>query len=191
MKLYDYKNKGLEYIISYFRTNKDIVNILQTIGQRYEELQNILQQLLTNLNISKARGKRLDYIGAEVGASRDESDFGEYFCINRLHLNVPKPFYFITSGLDPKSTLSLSDAEYIQKIYAYIGTNSSSGSLEELISIIKKITNADTVLINKNENQGISIDIKGDGLIMTKNTINYIQNILGDGIYLEEIKTND
>lgn len=190
MKIIDYKVQALKFILPYFRTNKDIVAILNAIASRFNLLQNVVKDLRESLYIKNARGVWLDYIGDEVGAQRDEADFGNYFCVNRDHINVEKQFYFLSSGLDPKSPLTLSDAEFIQKIYAYIGANSSSGSIEEILEIIKTITNANDIKVTISADFVLKINLIGDGLIMTRNTINYIQQILGDGIYLEEIQIN-
>ena len=191
MKMYDYKTKGLEFILSYFRANSDISKFIETIAVRFNVLQEAIKYLLDSLDIKKARGQRLDYIGAEVGASRDEVDYGNYFCVNRLQVNQGINFYFSTSGTDPKTPISLSDAEYWQKIFAYIGANSASGDMEELIKIIKIITGADDVFILRGNFGGIKIKICGPELLMTRNTILYIKQLLGSGIYLEEIITND
>lgn len=187
MKTLDYQIEALKYVIPYFRTNEDIVAVLKAIGLRFNNLQAAIVYLLDTLDIRKARGVWLDYAGAEVGAQRDEMDFGDYFCVNRPHINVQKRFYFLTSGVDPETPLSLTDAEFIQKIFAYIGANSSCGTRNEIIDIVKTITNADTVIVTKTARCTLKISISGGSLIMTQNTVDYIQQIIGDGIYLEGI----
>ena len=191
MKTNDYKIEALKYVLPYLRTNEDIVAVLKAIGATFNNLQDAVSYLLNSLNIHNARGVWLDYIGTEVGAQRDEMDYGNYFCVNRLHVNVEKYFYFVTSGLNPQSPLSLTDAEFIQKILAYIGANSSCGSHNECVKIIKTITNATKVIISKESPLIVSIKLYGQGLILTKNTISYIQNILLDGVYIKEITIND
>ena len=190
MKVIDYKIRGMQYILAYYRQNKDVATIVKIIGERFNLIQNVLLYLLNSYNIRSARGIWLDYAGEELGAKRDEVDFGNYFTVNRPHINTEKMFYFLSSGFDPKSPLSLNDAEFIQKIFAYIGTNSSSGTLEELLDIVKTITNAKNVKIYRAEPYGISLALEGASLILTLNTINYIQNILSNGIYLKEITRN-
>ena len=54
---------------------------------RFNALQDIIVELLDSLTISKARGFLLDDIGVEVGASRDEVDFGDYFWSIRFGYN--------------------------------------------------------------------------------------------------------
>lgn len=191
MNLLNYQTESLKYIIPYLRYNEDIKTILQAIGSRFTNLQDALYYLVSSLSIRDARGVWLDYAGAEVGAQRDEMDFGDYFCVNREHLNVPKRFYFLTSGLNPESPLSLNDAEFIQKIFAYIGANSSCGTRNEIIDIVKTITNADSVIVTKTARCVLKIHLIGEALVLTQNTVTYIQQILGDGIYLEEITLND
>ena len=191
MKTNDYKIEALKYVLPYLRTNEDVVAILKAIGATFNNLQDAVNYLLNSLQIHSARGVWLDYIGTEVGAQRDEMDFGNYFFLYFLHINEEKYFYFMSSGLNPQSPLSLTDAEFIQKILAYIGANKSCGTRNECIDIIKTITNATKVILTNESQYVTSIKLEGKGLILTKNTITYIQNVLGAGTYIKEIKVND
>ncbi len=190
MQILDYQIEALKYALPYIRANEDVAIVLKAIGERFNNLQTAIVYLLNTLDIRKARGIWLDYAGSEVGAQRDEMDFGNYFCVNRLHVNVEKRFYFLSSGLDPETPLSLNDAEFIQKIFAYIGANSSCGTRNEIIEIVKTITNAENVIVEKTARCVLKIHLAGGALIMTQNTVDYIQQIIGDGIYLEEITLN-
>ena len=190
MKTYDYQSLALRYIIPYLRTNTDITAILYAVGETFNNLQEAVEELLTQLNLHNARGVWLDKIGAEVGAERDEKDFGDYFCVNRSHINSEKYFYFTTSCTDPESTISLGDAEYIQKILAYIGTNNSSGTREEVINIIKTITGASKVIIKEVDTNVLSINIIGEQILLTQNTLNYIRGTVADGISISTITLN-
>lgn len=190
MKLIDYKIRGLQYVLAYYRQNKDIKILLQIIGERFNLLQEVILYLLSSYCLKDARGEWLDFAGKEVGAQRDEIDFGNYFTVNALHINTQKLFYFISSGNDPKSPLSLNDAEFIQKIFAYIGTNRSSATIEDLLFIVKTITNAREIKIYRNSPSGIKLNLKGNPLILTLSTIQYIQQILSNGVYLKEITRN-
>lgn len=191
MQLLDYKIQALKYCLPYLRQNADVVTILKMIGARFNNLQDAILYLLDSLKISEARGVWLDYIGAEVGASRDEITYGNYFCVNMPHINVSKLFYFLSSGGNPEVPLTLDDATFIQKIFAYIGSNISSGTREENIEIIKTITNAEHVYITKLDTCVLSINLTGTNIIYTNNTAKYVQQIIGSGIYIEEITIND
>ena len=191
MKYRDYKVEVLKYLISYFRQNDDIKNILLAIGLRFNELQDVIVQLLDSLTISKARGFLLDNIGTEVGTTRDEIDYGDYFCVNVPHLNVEKRFYFLASNLDPNQNVSLKDAEFIQKIMAVIGSNLSSGTRNENLNIIKMITNAESVIIKKVGTCELEVHLMGSNLTYTRNTLKYIQDILIDGVFLKEVYINE
>lgn len=191
MKYRDYKVEVLKYLISYFRQNEDIKNILLAIGLRFNELQDVIVQLLDSLTISKARGFLLDNIGTEVGTTRDEIDYGDYFCVNVPHLNVEKRFYFLASNLDPNQKVSLKDAEFIQKIMAVIGSNLSSGTRNENLNIIKMITNAESVIIKKVGTCELEVHLMGSNLTYTRNTLKYIQDILIDGVFLKEVYINE
>ena len=190
MKYRDYKIEILKYIIPYFRNNTDIKNILLAIGMRFNSLQDIIVELLDSLTIAKARGFLLDDIGVEVGTSRDEVDYGDYFCVNLPHINVEKRFYFMASDLNPETVITLEDAEFIQKIMAVIGGNMSSGTRNENLNIIKMLTNSENVIIKKVGTCQLDIYLNGADITYTKNTLNYIQNILSDGIFLNEVYIN-
>lgn len=191
MKYRDYKIEILKYIIPYFRNNTDIKNILLAIGMRFNALQDIIVELLDSLTISKAKGFLLDYIGVEIGTERDEVDYGDYFCVNLPHINVSKRFYFLASSLDPQTVITLEDQEFIQKIMAVIGGNISSGTRNENLNIIKMITNSENVIIEKVGTCQLDIYLTGPDITYTKNTLNYIQNILADGIFLNEVHINE
>ena len=191
MKYKDYKIEVLKYIISYFRQKKDIKNVLLAIGMRFNELQDVIVKLLDSLTISKARGFLLDYIGSEIGATRDEVDYGNYFCFNLPHINVEKRFYFLSSDLDPSQALTLNDAEFIQKIMATIGSNISSATRNENLNIIKMITNAENVIIKKTARCELELYLYGNNITYTNNTLKYIKDVLADGINLNEVYIND
>lgn len=191
MRYKDYKIEILKYIIPYFRNNTDIKNILIAIGMRFNGLQDIITQLLDSLTISKAKGFLLDNIGVEVGTKRDEIDFGDYFCVNLPHVNEPKRFYFESSSTDPQIIITLEDAEFIQKIMAVIGGNVSGATRNENLEIIKTITNSEYVIIRKVGTCQLDVYLNGPNITYTKNTLNYIQNILADGVYLNEVHINE
>lgn len=190
MKYRNYKVEILKYIIPYLRQNGDIKNILLAVGLRFNALQDIIVELLDNLTISKSYGFLLDNIGREVGTTRDEVDVGDYFCVNSQHLNVEKRFYFMASDLNPETVVTLKDQEFIQKIMAVIGGNVSSGTRNENLNIIKMITNANNVIIKKVDKCLLNIYLTGN-ITYTKNTLNYIQHILGNGIILNEVYINE
>ena len=191
MKYFNYKIQVLNYVIPYFRGNTDIKNILLAIGERFNAFQDIIVYLLDTLTIKNAQGVWLDYIGAEVGTVRDETDFGNYFCVNLPHVNVEKQFYFLASDLNPTQKITLKDTEFIQKIMAVIGGNQSAGTRNENLNIIKMITNAENVIIVKNSKCNLDVFLTGSDIIYTKNTLSYIESILADGTYLNEVHINE
>lgn len=190
MKTFEYKIEALKYVLPYFRQNEDIVEVLRAIGARFEGLQDAILYFMNSQNLKDARGVWLDNYGSEVGAARDELDYGNYFCVNRLHVNVSKRFYFTSSKENPLSPLTLDDAEYIQKIFAYILGNNSSGTWNEIIDIVKTITNAEKVILSKPKKCVLNVDIYGSNIVLTRNTVMYIQNIVAEGVDVEEIKIN-
>ena len=192
MQLYDYKIQALKYCLPYLRQNRDVKTVLKAIGDRYNKLQAVFLYLLNSLKIDNARGVWLDYIGKEVGAVRSDTDYGDYFCVNAEHINVPKLFYNSTSAISPENTISLADEDFITKIQAYILANISCGTRNQNIRVIKTITGADEVIITKTDTCTLSVNLIGDSskITLTQNTVNFIRHIIADGIYIEEITIN-
>lgn len=191
MKYKNYQIEIIKYIISYLRQNEDIKNILLAIGERYNAMQDIIIKLLDTLTIAKAEGFLLDNIGTEVGAEREEVDLENYFCVNLFHVNVPRRFYFMTSQIEPETVKTLEDKEFIQKIMTTIASNISCGTRNENLNIIKTMTNADNVIIKKIGKCQLDVYLTGANIIYTNKTIEYIQNILADGVYLNEVHINE
>ena len=195
MQLFDYKVQALKYCLPYLRTNKDVCTVLKAIGERYNVVQAVILYLLNTLRIEDARGVWLDYIGREVGALRDDADYSDYFCTNVDDINREKLFYFISgNNTTDNNTASLNDADFIKKIQAYIASNTSSGTRNEIINIVKFLTGATSVIITKTDTCTLSINLIGDDItsaILTENMVNYIRRCIGDGVYLEGITVNE
>lgn len=191
MKLYNYEIETLKYLIPYLRQNQDIGNLLKAIGERFNNLQDSISFLADQLTIANAKGVWLDYIGVEVGTTRDEVDFGDFFLVNVPHINIAKRFYITTSKDNPSETITLDDAEFIQKIMSVIGSNISCGTRNENLNLIKTITNSNNVIIKKVGTALLDIYLYSDNLVYTSNTVNYIENVIGNGIFINEVHINE
>lgn len=191
MKLYNYEIETLKYLIPYLRQNQDIGNLLKAIGERFNNLQDSISFLADQLTIANAKGVWLDYIGVEVGTTRDEVDFGDFFLVNAPHINIAKRFYITTSKDNPSETITLDDAEFIQKIMSVIGSNISCGTRNENLNLIKTITNSNNVIIKKVGTALLDIYLYSDNLVYTSNTVNYIENVIGNGIFINEVHINE
>ena len=187
MKKLDYKIQGQKSILGYFRQNKDIVKFINILCSRYNLLQSVVIYLLAVYKIKEARGKWLDYIGLEVGAKRDEADFGNYFVVNQPQINTEKLFYFLSSGINPRNTLSLDDSEFIKKIFAYIAANNSSGTLEDIIFTLKSALEADNVELVKHSPSNLSLKLIGESMRRTRKTNEICAQTVAEGTYIKEI----
>ena len=187
----DIERWGTAKLIGYLRANEDINFLMRIILKRFAVLEEITDELTSNLSISYAKEKWLDYIGLELNAVRDETDFGNYFCLNRSHCNVEKEFYFLADNHNPEKKIPLNDAEFLQKIYAYIVKNISFGRFEEVLTSLKLITRADSVKFSFPAPATVGIHLTGEGLLLTPSAGTYIQNTaICEGIYIKEITIN-
>ena len=82
----------------------------------------------------------------------------------------------------------LSDTDYRQIIYAKIGQYNSNGTIDEISSLVKLMTNADKIIINELYPAKIEITIIGDNLNLNKDFLKAsIQKSIAGGVGLELI----
>ena len=189
MLLNDYYLKMQEYSISQLRANPDYLLFCKCIGDDYNNLQKVSEFLLDMVNIDKAEGKYLDFIGWLVGATRTYFNIARFFSVNSNDLNVLKYFWFPNQTIG--QTASLSDELFKRRIYAKIGYNITKGTRPENIYIIKNMTYADKVLIkspnsktDSTEPMCLDITLVGDNILQTNTLLDDIENILGTGVGL-------
>lgn len=192
MLLNDYYIKMQEYSISQLRANPDYLLFCKCIGNDYNNLQKVSEYLLNMANIDKAEGKYLDYIGWLVGTTRTYFNIARFFSVNSNDLNVMKYFWFPNQTIG--QTASLPDELFRRRIYAKIGYNTTKGTREDNIYIIKNMTFADKVLIKSPNSKTDSTDpmclevtLIGNNILQTNTLLDDIENILGTGVGLVKL----
>ncbi|MBR6099070.1 DUF2612 domain-containing protein [bacterium] len=192
MKLINYKLSAQRNLLAYYRQNSGIRALCNVLSSRFDKIQDVIEFILKNHKIENARGKWLDNIGCEVGMRRAEDvNYGNYFLVNRPHINVYKLFYFLTSEQNPGNFLSLEDSEFIKSIYSCILTNISSGTIEDILTAVKSLTEADSLTVTKVSPSIVDVSLTGQNRTITENLREHCVQSLARGIYLKEIITND
>ncbi len=156
-------NTMLRYSISEFRANPAYVKICEAHCIGLQTIQDAVDYLSNCLDMDKAEGIWLDYIAWLVGTTRNATALLRFFCLNVPHLNVEKYFYF--PGLTDFSATQLDDAVLRQRIKATIGYNTSRGTREENLRILKGISNADLIKIEVVEPMSLDVTLAGDNII--------------------------
>lgn len=180
MLLNDFNVLMQKYSISQLRQNKDYLILCKCIGNQYDNLQKVSQYLLNSCDIDKAEGVWLDYLGWLVGTTRQYFNIARFFSVNNDDLNVEKYFWFANQTIG--QIASLSDELFRKRIYAKIGCNTTKGTREDNIYIIKNMTNAEKVKIVKTQPMVLDITIIGTEIIETNTLLDDIENILGTGV---------
>lgn len=189
MLLNDFYLKMQEYSISCLRTNPDYLLVCKCIGEDFNNLQKTSEYLLNMANIDKAEGVYLDYIGWLVGTTRTYFNIAKFFSVNSDDLNINKYFWFANQKIG--QTASLSDTLFRRRIYAKISYNTTKGTREDNIYIIKNMSFADKVLIkspnsktDSTEPMCLTVTLIGDNILETNTLLDDIENILGTGVGL-------
>lgn len=175
-------NSMKRFSISKLRANQAYVKMCEAHCVGMNSIQNAIDYMSNALNVDKASGVWLDYIGWLVGTNRQYFDASEFFKVNSPDLNTEKYFYFPTETTWTQGTLN--DVLFRQRIKAKIGYNVSKGTREENLAIIKNMTNADKVIITKTYDfnpDSITVvgspTITSDGVASGFSSNNYIKTV--------------
>ena len=187
---FNLENLMKSYSISELTKYPAYVKLCEAHCKGLNSIQNAIDYMTDMLDIDKASGVWLDYIGWLVGTTRSFFDMGSFFCVNSADINVEKYFYFPTETQWTKG--GLSDVIFRQRIKAKIGYNISKGTREENIYIIKNMTNADRAVITKAGYKKLDVHLYGENIIFSSvNSLKEdIVNIFGATIGLNNLEIN-
>lgn len=190
MKNNDYSALNQAYSLSQFRANLEYMALINADAALKEENQSNIKYLLDSLDIDKAEGVFLDYIGWLVGISRIYFDNAAYFNYNRDDVNTEKYIWFSEPDNDfVAPSGSLDDRDYRARIKAKAGANTSKCTREDNIAIIKNMTFAKQVKIKNVDVMLLDIVLVGDNLFLTQNIKKDLETILGRGVGIRNLTT--
>lgn len=192
MRNNDYSTLNQKYSISQLRNCPEYLALINADAELKNALQSVLSYILKSIDIDKAEGFLLDYIGLLIGTSRGYFDTNQYFRINSPDVNVEKYIWFSEPQTDfvvPAG--SLSDINFRARIKAKSGANVSRCTREENIKIIKNMTFAEQVKITNSQPLVLDITISGSNLLITQQLQKDIENILGNGVGIGKLLTEN
>lgn len=180
-------NIMLQYSISQFRNNPAYVKCCEAHTIGLNEIQESINYLSKCLDVEQAEGIWLDYIAWLVGTTRNATALLRFFCLNVQHLNTEKFFYF--PGITDFSATQLDDAVLRQRIKATIAYNTSKGTREENLRILKGIANADYIKIEVIRPMTLRVILIGNNIIYPSigNLKENMVTVLPPGVGIEEL----
>lgn len=187
MELEDNYSLLQDNTISILKNYPKFLTLLKVIANRLNNLQDCVNYLCENINIDKAEGIWLDYIGWLVGVKRtDLTDTSAFFCTNAEDVNEEKYFWFASQN--QSNNVSLQDEYYRSLIKAKIGYNTSRCTREDNIKNIKNMTFATHVIIDNVEPMVLDITLYGDNILNMQNMREQIEKLLGDGVGIRKLE---
>ena len=182
LETYELDKKMLEYSISQFRNIPEYVKMCEAFSVGLGTIQNAVDYLSDMIDIDKAEGIWLDYIGQLVGQTRSQYiDTDKFFCVNAEDVNKEKRFYFPNLSANSGGVSDLSDNLFQNQIKAKIAYNTSNGTRKDNIKIIKQSVNADKVIIENVSPMELGITLYGENIITT-DIKSRIEKVLAPGI---------
>lgn len=187
LETYELDKKMLEYSISQFRNIPEYVKMCEAFAIGLSTIQTSVDYLSDMIDLDKAEGIWLDYIAWLVGTNRTTYDILQYFCVNALHLNVEKYFYF--EGISSLEKGTVQDVALRKRIKAKIAYNTSKCTRNENILIIQGLVNADKVVISNVSPMVLDIILYGENLFYpsTQALRQTIENVLGNGVGIRNL----
>lgn len=183
----DLTNTMLSNSISQFRNNPAYVKCCEAHTVGLGTIEYAVDYLLKSLDIDQAEGIWLDYIAWLVGTNRNATDLLNFFCLNVEHLNVEK-FWYFESSTDFSAT-KLDDVLLRQKIKAIIAYNTSRGTREENLRILKGVSNADKVIIKNVSPMNLDVTLIGNNIIYPSigNLKKNLELVLANGVGISQL----
>lgn len=188
----DYFALNQAYSLGQFRNNPEYMALIGADAGLKDNLQKNAQYLLDSIDINLAEGVFLDYWGWLVGISRRYFDISAYFSYNRADVNTEKYIWFSEPETDfVAPSGSLGDRDFRARIKAKAGANTSKCTREENISIIKNMTFARHVKIKNVDIMLLDVTLVGDNLFFTQDTKSDIELVLGSGVGIRNLMTEN
>lgn len=189
MKKNNYHTLNQKYSISQLRACQEYLTLIYADADLKDSMQKCVQYLLDSIDVKKAEGVFLDYLGWLVGTARGFFDTGAYFKINSPDVNTEKYIWFSQPESDfIVPTGSLEDRDFRARILAKSACNTSKCTREENINIIKNMTFADKVIIKNVAPLELDITIIGANLFVSQNLKSDIESVLGEGVGIRTLK---
>lgn len=182
----DFFKKMQFYAVSQFRQNPDYTNLCEVIGKDFNDLKKISQYILDCVDIDKATGIWLDYIGWLVGTTREYFNILQFFSVNSADVNVEKKIWFPSQAVGQIENLN--DELFRKRIYAKIGYNISTGTREENIYILKNMTNANHAKIKRVAPMTLDVTLIGNAILQTQTLLNDVNTVLGMGVGIRNLQ---
>lgn len=190
MRNNDYSALNQKYSISQLRNCPEYLALINADAELKNALQSVLSYILQSIDIDKAEGFLLDFIGLLVGTSRGYFDTSQYLRTNSPDINTVKYIWFSEPSTDFVAPAgSLSDINFRARIKAKAGANVSKCTREKNIEIIKNMTFAEKVKIKNPSPLVLDISLKGKNLLVTQHIREDIENILGNGVGINNLTT--
>lgn len=192
MKNLDYFALNQAYSLGQFRNNPEYMALIGADAGLKDNLQKNAQYLLDSIDINLAEGVFLDYWGWLVGISRRYFDISAYFSYNRADVNTEKYIWFSEPETDfVAPSGSLEDRDFRARIKAKAGVNTSKCTREDNIAIIKNMTFAKKVKIKNVDIMLLDVTLVGDNLFFTQDTKSDIELVLGSGVGIRNLMTEN
>ena len=166
----------LSLLLSQFEGKPVIKAILELIGEEFDNLSGIKQEVRTQIWPDVAVGKQLDMCGEVVGISRkvDKAIAVDFFGFPNHGNNSFGMARFRRYGEPYLSSSQLRDEEYRLAIFSKIAKNTTDGGRQSTLDIIKRMFNISRVVAVNAGNAKMRIGI---GRYVTANELNLINEL--------------
>lgn len=191
-QILDYKKRAIDMLIPYLLEFPQIISIVEQNADRYQEIEKVLWELITNLRLDDSRGIWLANKTANTATSIIYTDMAK----DAFTYGTDEPetqgygagHYYSQANYISGTNLSISEQKQIRGIKSKIIRNNFDGTIESFIKAMQLLFNADKVIISESYPLAISLMMKGDNLeISSSYMYEQIKHLLAGCVKLNNI----
>lgn len=191
-QILDYKKRAIDMLIPYLLEFPQIISIVEQSADRYQEIEKVLWELITNLRLDDSRGIWLTNKTNNTATSIIYTDMAKdaftYGTDNPEAQGYGAGHYYSQANYISGTNLSISEQKQIRGIKSKIIRNNFDGTIESFIKALKLLFNADKVIISESYPLGVSLMMKGNNLeISSSYMYEQVKHLLASCVKLNNI----
>lgn len=192
----EYEKNAIKKVIPYLLEFPQIVEIIKVNSWRYQTIEDILWNIISNFKVSDARGVFLNAIAnnevVDIVYTDKADDAFTYGTDKPLYQAYGTGHFYSQASYVSGLSKSISDEKMIRAVKAKIIQNNTNCAIEDIIEALKLYFNAEKIGIYEYYPLGTSISLSGNNLEISSSGVhNTIKKMLPTCVNLENIYIND
>lgn len=164
----EYEKNAIKKVIPYLLEFPQIVEIIKVNAGRYQDIEKLLWDIISNFKVNDARGIFLDIIAnnevVDIIYTDKADDAFTYGTNEPLKQAYGTGHFYSQASYTSGSSKNISDDKMIRAVKAKIIQNNTNGTIEDILESLKLYFNATSIGLSEFYPLGTSITLSGKNL---------------------------